>query len=427
MANAAAVAAGLTLLGSVALSPAAVGASASGRITLTVAMHSQAYTPAFSKLLDEYHQLHPNISFKVETVPFANYLNKILISHMSGNPPDMYYLYSLWGVQLERAGIISRPPASIADAVKSSYTRVAVHGVTLDHAIWGIPTEIDDYMLVYNKKLLAQAGYKTPPATWAQLLAMAKKLTRYGANGQITQYGFAFLAGWDSAVVHPYLALLYSNGGSYLTPGFKSCALNSPAAVQALQDEVALFSEKATNSSASVFNFPAGHIAMEIIFPSTFEPQFKAVLKNKFSATVGVAPIPRLKTHKTLVYTWFWGVDSQSQHKAADWAFLRWLNMHVSPSTHTTLMGYYLVHQVAAMPSNRVDLASGMVQKDPFLRAFASDLPHAVPEPNVDYGEEIKTILMNHIEAAWFGKESPKQALARACAEIDPILRQNYP
>ncbi len=76
-----------------------------------------------------------------------------------------------------------------------------------------MPVEVDNYALIYNKKLLQEAGFNQPPKTWDELVAMAPKLTKKNPDGTIAQYGFAFLSGWDSAVVHPYLALLHSNGG----------------------------------------------------------------------------------------------------------------------------------------------------------------------------------------------------------------------
>lgn len=151
--------------------------------------------------------------------------------------------------------------------MRKNYHPVAVKGATIDGKIRGIPTEIDNYCLVYNKALLRKEGFTEPPKTWEELITMGKKLTKYDARGRITQYGFVFLAGWDSAVVHPYLSLVYSNGGRFLSSDSKRCLLDSREAISALEAEVRLFKEKITDLSGNVFDFPNGNIAMMIMAP----------------------------------------------------------------------------------------------------------------------------------------------------------------
>ena len=393
--------------------------------TLKILIHTDFNREGFDEYLEEYQRLNPGIQFEKQTIPFEDLLKKIQISHLSGNAPDIYHVYALWGAELVHSGLLDSPPDYIMQDVKENYVPVAVDGVTINGAIGGIPTEIDNYCLVYNQRLLQGAGYSEPPKTWDELVSMAKKLTKYNPQGKITQYGFVFLIGWESAVVHPYLSLLWSNGGKFLSDDYSRCLVNSPEGVEALEAQVRLFREKATDAAGSVWDFPNGNIAMMIMAP-WYENGLKESMGERFRE-VGVALIPVLKKPVTALYTWFATVDRKSQHKDEAWKFLYWFTHHKQPATMTTRMGDYLVQQVGALPSRKIDIDNHPKElNDQYTATFVKELKNSIAEPNIVGGAEVKRILMDEIMAAWFGKKPAKQALDDACRKIDPILKEVY-
>jgi len=374
--------------------------------------------------VEEYMALHPDVEIEIQSVPFDEYLKRILISHTSGEIADIYVLYSLWGVQLVDSGILNAPPKDVVDKVKSDFVKPAVDGVTIDGKIWGVPIEVDNYALVYNKKLLKDAGFDNPPKTWDELVEMAPKLTKRNKDGTISQYGFAFLSGWDSAVVHPYLALLYSNNGKFLKDDFSECLLNSKEAIEALEAELKLFKNGGTDPAASVWNFPAGKIAMMIMAP-WYETSLKLGFKDKYEETVGVSPIPYLKKPATVGYTWFIAVDNASKNKKIAWDFIKW--MALNDSNGFTRMGELMAKNIGAIPPKKSDIAyfTGELN-DLYTSVFVDELKHTYQEPNVAQGQEIKTILMREIVEAWNGRKTAEKALKDAKKQIDEILAEFY-
>ncbi|MGB9857907.1 MAG: ABC transporter substrate-binding protein [Dictyoglomaceae bacterium] len=375
--------------------------------------------------VEEYMKTHPDVEIEIRSVAFDELLKKIIIDHTAGLPSDVYILYSLWGVELVRSGILDEPPADVQNAVRLLFVKPAVEGATIEGKIWGIPIEVDNYALVYNKKLLASAGFKKPPRTWSELVSMAAKLTKRNPDGSVAYYGFAFLAGWDSAVVHPYLALLYSNGGEFLTKDFKECLLDRKEAIEALEAELELFRKGGTDTSASVWNFPAGKVAMMIMAP-WYETSLKIGFKDKYAETVGVAPIPYLKKPATCGYTWFIGVDSASKNKKQAWDFIKWMTIQTMPNG-ATRMGELMAKNIGAIPPRRSDLDKFPSElNDLYTATFVKELIHTIQEPNVAQGQEIKTILMREIVEAWNGRKTAEQALKDAKKKIDEILKENY-
>lgn len=375
--------------------------------------------------VEEYMKSHPDVEIEVRSVAFEDLLKKIIIDHTAGLPSDVYVLYSLWGVELVRSGILDEPPKDIQNAVKLLFSKPAIDGATINGKVWGVPIEVDNYALVYNKKLLAEAGFKKPPQKWIDLVRMAPKLTRKNPDGSISQYGFAFLAGWDSAVVHPYLALLYSNGGTFLSKDFKECLLDRKEAIEALEAELELFKNGATNTAASAFNFPNGTIAMMIMAP-WYETSLKVGFKDKYQEIVGVVPIPYLKKPATCGYTWLIGVDSASKNKKQAWDFIRWMTIHTM-SSGATRMGELMAKNIGAIPPRRSDLDKFPNElNDLYTQTFVKELIHTIQEPNVAQGQEIKTALMREIVETWNGRKTAEQALKDAKKKIDKILSENY-
>ena len=405
--------------------------SSSGKIKLVLATHWTDYQhAAINRYLEEYMRLHPEIEIEHQNVPFEDYFKKVQISHLSGEAPDIYNVYSLWGVQLVNSGVLDPPPEDVVTDIVNHYVEAAIKGVTINGKIWGIPTELDNYCLVYNKQILKEVGAVNengeaqPPATWDELIEIAKRATTYDSEGNILRYGYAFLVGWDSAVVHPFLALLYSNGGQFFTDDDKQCAFNGPQGVETLQAELRLFQECATDVRGSVWEFPNKRVAM-MIMATWYESELKLLLSDEYDDIVGVAPIPMLGKPATVLYTWFACVDSRSKHKRQAWDFLKWLTADLQSETQTTRMGDFFCETLKALPGRKIDIENHQAElNDQYTSTFVKELQHSITEPNIDQGQEIKMILMNAIVDAWHGRLSAQEALDNAARKINYILKE---
>jgi multiple sugar transport system substrate-binding protein len=383
-----------------------------------------------NQYLDEYNKLHPGVKIELQIIPYNDYANRLKILSDAGAPPDIYQTYSTWAVSYVSYGILDKPPADVAVDVKKNYVSPA--GATINGEIWGIPTETDDYCLLYNKDLFKQAGLVDAqgnadyPKNWNDLVSKAVKLTKKDDKGNITQYGIAYLKGNDWQVVDPFLSLLFSNGGQYLASDFKKAMFNSPQGVAALEAQLKLFKEGVTDINGNFYDFGKGTVAMVIAPPwnkTTFSQNFGA----KFQESVGVAPIPYMVKPASLQYSWFIGVMAKSQHKAEAWDFLRWMTSEVQPGSGTTRMGDLMAENIGAIPARKVDFNSHKDQIGDFYTGmFVDQMKNSVPEPNVFEASNIKAALMGEIEAAWGGQKTAKAALDSAAVTVDGILSRYY-
>ena len=83
--------------------------SSQEKIKLILSIHTDFNREGLDDYLRLYEQLNPHIEIVKEVTPFEDYLKKIQIAEVSGRGADLYHVYSLWGVELVRSGILDEP------------------------------------------------------------------------------------------------------------------------------------------------------------------------------------------------------------------------------------------------------------------------------------------------------------------------------
>ncbi|ETK37293.1 extracellular solute-binding protein [Microbispora sp. ATCC PTA-5024] len=126
------------------------------------------------------------IKVNLEVVPWSDLLNRILAATTSGKGPDVVNIGNTWSASLQATGAFVPfddnqlaalggkdrflgPSLAATGAPGQPPTAVPIYGMT--------------YGLFYNKKMFKEAGIDKPPATWDELIADGKKLTKDGKWG----------------------------------------------------------------------------------------------------------------------------------------------------------------------------------------------------------------------------------------------------
>ncbi|WP_286132270.1 extracellular solute-binding protein [Cryocola sp. 340MFSha3.1] len=193
-------------LGTAALAAATLaGCSSSGSsgdatagkdLTVWVMGDSSAHFDALVKPFEE----KSGIDVKTVAIPWDNVDQKFTTAVASGDGPDVVQI----GLSKLRTYADSGALMTLDDATLGDYPNLAasnfVEGVAGDATAIGgkvvsVPWVSDTRVLFYRSDILGAAGIDTPPATWDELRADAKKLTARG-NGS---YGY-YIPQWDSAL-----------------------------------------------------------------------------------------------------------------------------------------------------------------------------------------------------------------------------------
>lgn len=395
-----------------------------GKVKLTLLTHygNDPLKSGLQAMVDEWNKKNPNIQITTQAVTYDDLLQTITVRQTGGKAPDIIQAYSLWGGQLERAQVLADAPSDVAQDVKANYSASAVGAATVDGKIVGYPTEVQTYALFYNKKLLADAGITQPPTTWDELKQDAAKATQRDSSGNLRVAGFGLTSGWDSAVVHPFLTLLQSAGGEFLSKDGSKATFDSAAGTSALTLEKSLIDAKSADPAMNVLTgFPSGKVAMTIN-AGWWIGSLKTAMKDNY-ANVGVVPVPGPTAGKkgSLAYGYFMGVNNKSRHQDAAWKFLTWMNAQKTDKG-TTRMGafQYSVGTIPGRPADSKVLAAS--NKDPNYQPFIDALEYAMPEPNGPSGQKIKTDLQKSIEGVWAGQQSVDAGLKAAADQANADL-----
>ena len=411
------------VVGAAACAPA--GAPGAGPrkqpVTLDFLAHwEQADIDGFLKDVEAYRAAgNEHVTVTTQTVPYDQLRQKTLVLASSGTRPDLYATYALWLREFQRLKLLAGATAGTLGAIKKLYQPSLVDAVTVDGKTLGFPRDPNTYLLLHSKQALAKTGMTRPPATWDEWKRAAEGMTDRSEGGR---KGLTIITGWDSGVVHPLTALIWSNGGEYAARDGSKVTFDAPPAVEALQFQVDLI-RAGTALTGSVSTFAQDKTAM-IVMANWWHAALKRA-KGDFFDDVGVAPIPRGRgKQSTLMYIWLYGVDATSKGQDEAWKFLTWLNSpkapgessregdrHAAKGTIPPATADFSYHQKGALNS-------------PFLQPFIESLSYARAEDPIYNGDLVKRALQQEAEVAYAGRKTAQQALADAAREANRLIAE---
>ncbi|KRA25213.1 ABC transporter substrate-binding protein [Microbacterium sp. Root61] len=374
---------------------------------------------------------NPDITVKVQAVPFANLLSTLRTQGASPDGPTIAGVYDAWLPELARDGLAAEAPADVAADVEANWPAGVVNAATQEGAIRGIPNEVDLYQLNYNTALFEEAGITEPPATWDELVTAAKAITGTGEGRQ----GIGFITSWNSGAVHPFLSLLASNGGTFLNAAGDAADLESPQALETAELYQQLVDEGLTDPSMSgananttgpyLDNFVNGKTGM-IIMANWWESSLKDAMGDNF-ANVATAPIPvgpSGDVSSSISYSWDTIVNgnaSEGKQEAA-WKFLTWLNGPDSGENGSSAMGDMLI-SMGILPSRISDVeAHAEALGSDFLSSYVTAMETATPFPTVLGATAGADALQRQIELLLNGQTDAATAMKTATVDVDAAL-----
>jgi multiple sugar transport system substrate-binding protein len=166
---------------------------------ITLAVQSSAESNAIESLIEQFNAVHPGFYVEVVNLPRDRYDQMLNMRMTSGEGPDVFqigtgwltpYIYKNWLLDLSEA---------VSEQELNAFPRWAFDYTKQNKHFYAIPSGMMTLRLIYNKDLLARAGYnpENPPSDLGELKNYADKISQAGTGYQ--QYGFALPAGEDWA------------------------------------------------------------------------------------------------------------------------------------------------------------------------------------------------------------------------------------
>jgi multiple sugar transport system substrate-binding protein len=275
----------------------------------------------YETVVKQFEKDHPGVTVKVETFPFAQYRDKMLVAMKGGTGPDVMTLDQVWTPEFAAAGLIEPLDDKIgsSDVIKEDdFFKGAWESNQFQDQMWGVPLNFDVWeQMYYNADLFKAAGLDPdkPPTTWSEWNDAAKKL-----NNPPNSFGMGLIGCKDESSSVLTDSLIFSNGGEILDDN-GDVAFDSPENVEAFEQYQSLLAYAPNGSAGAceqdiVNQFTAGKAAM-ILDGSWQQDTMKTAAK--FDWRIALPPAPDGEEFVGALGGWNLAVNAKSDN--SDLAF----------------------------------------------------------------------------------------------------------
>ena len=366
------------------------------------------------------------VRLEVEVVGRPRLRERIISAVAAGEAPDIVLIDLVWMAELAALHFFL-PLDELDPGWTSSYTADLLPGVRegllVDGHIYGVQADLSVTVLWYRKDILQAAGLE-PPHTWEELLTQATAIRRDSKRYGIGAFPIAFCGGVRGGETTTYQLLpLFWSAGVDLVRGAEAgitedaerplTFLSRLLARRLAPPEVISLPwdgpRKLLARGEAVFSFGGTYEKRAI--------QATARLgEREFRERYGMVPVPAPKGSAPAAATggMVFAVTRQSKDRDASLGILKEL---ASPD----LMEAFCI-RTGRLPS-RSSVAERLEERSWYQREEISILPHARPRPVNPHYAKISYQFRTMVEEVLAGRASPREAIARARAGIEAILR----
>ncbi|MCB2145074.1 MAG: ABC transporter substrate-binding protein [Deltaproteobacteria bacterium] len=381
-------------------------------------------TSVIDGIVGDFMKENPDIS--VKAIYAGNYNDariKALAALKSGQPAQLSVMFSIDIYELIEQDAIVAFDDVVETAeekawLNSFYPTLMENGRTAGKT-WGIPFQRSTIVMYYNKDAFRAAGLdpERPPATWDELVAMGKKLTKpdgsqWGAMIPSTGYPYWMFG-----------ALAMQNGQVLMNSNGDTTYFDDPAVVGALQfwkdlGEKHRIMPKGTIEWGTLRqNFLEGKTA--IMWHSTGN---LTAVKDNARFDFGVAMLPASKRRGTPTgggNFYIFKKTNPAERKAA-MRLIKFMTNPENAAEWSMKTGYMGVSPAAYETQKLKDY----VKAFPYAAVARDQLQYATAELSTYQTGRVRKGLDDAIQAVLTGSKTPEAALKEAQSQADRLLKQ---
>ncbi|HRY54171.1 MAG TPA: sugar ABC transporter substrate-binding protein [Spirochaetia bacterium] len=244
------------------------GAKTPVELRFTVWTGNEAHLQMLNGIAAKYTAAHPGVTVKFDTIPYDDYPQKLVLQLAGSNPPDAGWISEANAPAFVAAGNLADLTAAAAPYDLKDFSASATELWRKGSAIYGLPFSTSPLVVIYNKKLLAAAGAKTPSEleakgqwTWEAFADLARTVkAKTGVYGFQTMDG----SGYSDNLWATLVPMIRAYGGEVWN-GKGVSTLDRPEAVKAVTLlHAMIYKDKSVVPPGEQADFFAGNAAMTV-------------------------------------------------------------------------------------------------------------------------------------------------------------------
>jgi sn-glycerol 3-phosphate transport system substrate-binding protein len=286
-------------------------------------------------------------------------LNKLKAGLQSGDVPSVVQLFDL-GTRLMYDLDVIVPMQTLIDKEKFDISDIEPNIMgyySVGGKLYSMPFNTSNPILYYNKDAFKAAGLdpNKPPRTFAEVKDYAAKLTKKGADGKVSQYGYSMaIYGWffeQLLAVSNGLYLDNANGRAGLAT---KATFNSPEGIAILQGwkdmyDAGILGNYGRPTAETQKAFDAQQTAMMIESTAGLRARLTAA-QGKFELGTGFLPRPNEDAYKTsgtiIGGASLWIMKGRpAAEEACAWELVKYSVLPKSQAQWHIATGYYPVNK----------------------------------------------------------------------------------
>ncbi|MFT0545205.1 ABC transporter substrate-binding protein [Allopusillimonas ginsengisoli] len=379
-------------------------------------------------MVDEFEKGHPDIKIKsIYAGSYQDSVAKALTAYKGGSAPQLAVLLSTdMFTLIDEGAIVPFDPMVKTDEDKkwvNGFYKAFMANSQTDGKTWGIPFQRSTIVMYYNKDLFKEAGLnpETPPSTWDELVAQAKKLTKTDSAGQTQQWGLEIPSG-GSFAYWLFQALTTPNDAMLMNAEGNQVSLDKPAVIEALQfwHDLAYKHKVMPTGTIDWGTTPKDFLVGKTAMMWTTTGNLTNVRKNaKFD--FGVAPMPKAKRggSPTGGGNFYLFESATPEQRDAAYQFVKWMTTPENAAAWSIATGYVAVSPAAW----ETDAMKKYVKEVPTATVARDQLEVSVAEFSTHDNQRITKLLNDNIQAVLTNAKTPEQAMKDAQRQADRLLR----
>lgn len=367
------------------------------------------------KMVNQFNAATPNVKVNMNVFQWTDLFQKMPAAVTSGNGPDIAAMH-IDDIPTQAAQRVIVPIDAVANNLQlnqSDFAPAVWQGGMYNGKRYGIPLDVHDLGLFYNKDLFEKAGLdpEKPPTNKDEYMNALDKLKSKGIAGSWVS-PFQFTGGLM------YQSLLWQFGGDLFNSDVTKATWDSDAGISALTWMTDLvkhgYSPKNVGQDADYVALKNSKNALN------WQGIWQVNEVTKLTSThIGLAALPKIgekggvwgNSHQ-FVLPRTQGNDANKVSAAA--YFVSWFTKHEADWAKS-----------GKVPADNKLATSTDFTSIPGLKPFADEVPDVHFPPAVAGVGDAMTAMYDAVNAAVLGKSDPASALHSAANKASQILAQN--
>jgi multiple sugar transport system substrate-binding protein len=275
------------------------------------------------EFIAQFEAENPDIKVDMEVIPSAQYAAKIQLMRNANTPFDALYVFDhilgQWASWLEP--LDGYPEA---EELKGTMLPLAKQSMTYDGKLYGLPYYTSYFGIIYNEKMLQEAGLDGPPASYEEWVEQARIIKEKGLSDAPLIWPVKH-TGWGGMWVMNTMAA--SRGGKLLDENLDT----TPEALESLEWWAGTYRDGLSDADGIELDpNDSARAFMSGDYYSIMTANFFAGAqwandkeKSQIAGAARLAPTP--EQHKSVGFARMYGINADSEHKDAAWQLVKFL------------------------------------------------------------------------------------------------------